>query len=125
MRTAAGFQSHGCWLVLGQKMLQPVSPEGISTLYIATLSQLDNRKRVLCQIQSDDGILFHGLLLNSSDSVFVTSILAHRDADLEWGGDHPISEEHGKERLTIATDDTEFHGQRQDKELIMGSSFVP
>jgi hypothetical protein len=28
--------------------------------------------------------------------VSVTSILAHRDADLEWGGDHPISEEHGK-----------------------------
>jgi hypothetical protein len=28
--------------------------------------------------------------------VSVTSILAHRDTDLEWGGDHPISEEHGK-----------------------------
>ncbi|MCK7545319.1 hypothetical protein MLC59_14215, partial [Marinobacter bryozoorum] len=28
--------------------------------------------------------------------VSVTSILAHRDADLEWGGDHPISKEHEK-----------------------------
>jgi hypothetical protein len=26
--------------------------------------------------------------------VSATSILAHRDADLEWGGDHPISKIH-------------------------------
>jgi len=30
--------------------------------------------------------------------VSATSILAHCDADLEWGGDHPISEGHGKKK---------------------------
>ncbi|MCE0758799.1 hypothetical protein LWH94_06255, partial [Marinobacter sp. G11] len=46
---------------------------------------------------ADHGILMHGLLLNSW-IVSATSILAHCDADLEWGGDHPISEGHGKKK---------------------------
>ncbi|WP_206768821.1 MULTISPECIES: hypothetical protein, partial [unclassified Marinobacter] len=50
-----------------------------------------------CQVDADHGILMHGLLLNSW-IVSATSILAHCDADLEWGGDHPISEEHGKKK---------------------------
>jgi hypothetical protein len=50
--------------------------------------------------------------------VSATSILAHCDADLEWGGDHPISEGHGKKKNDLPrnprknTKEHERKGQR-------------